>query len=116
MLALLEYFLDWGGSPASSVSAGPSVAYFGGGSGKSNKNYITLSDEYWDGFTSRMQQDVPKTVHFVEAPPARRAPAQREITANEMQLATLRQQLAEAPSIDALKAIAGQIRALKALA
>lgn len=121
MLASILGYL-WGGDiPVQPPETVPEPTTPGRGSGKGKgqrfgSDYLPFSDDYWLARETTIQADQPKTVHFAESAPVRRAPVQREITAMEMQLSSLRQQLAEAPSIDALKAIAGQIRALKALA
>ena len=113
MLASILGYLWDGSTPVQPPEAIPEVRTPARGSGRSRGEYLPFSDDYWNARETTIKADRPKAIHFAEPAPARRAPAQREITATEMQLASLRQQLSEAPTIDALKAIAGQIRKLK---
>ena len=118
MLALLEFFWDANAPIAPPVIIIPDATP-GRGSGKSKaakdrEYYRTFDDEYWLERDSRMKEDAPKNVHFINPADAQRAArSPRQVTEVEMQIAALRQQLVQAPSIEALKAIAGQIASLK---
>jgi DNA repair exonuclease SbcCD ATPase subunit len=116
MLAIWEYFWDWGGAAAPVVTPDPVTP--GRGSGK-GEEYRTLPDEYWANRAVRLATKQPSTEEL-EDKRQRLYEDVQQLIVEQQQLAEmqqikmqLQQQLKQAANIDEIKQFAIQLKELE---